>query len=200
MVPESGGAAMDEGDVEEVGSGQASGGPRVPDRTKEMEGTPSPQPEANDDDDDDATVSATVPSFRQLRVLRLYFETGNAAAVARATGMSERHVRRLVHRHAGLLERWRREQDVERLARSAIRAAAVEEWADAILPGTLERLGELVASPEEKTAIQAAKMTFELALRASAPHVSGMVSDAFFRRVGREIVYRLETETELDSS
>jgi hypothetical protein len=186
---------MSEGDVGEEGSGQASGGPRVPDDATETEGTPSPQPEANDDD----SVSATDPSFRQSRVLRLYLETGNAAAVARATGMSERHVRRLVLRFSGLLERWQREQDAERLARSAIRTAAVEEWADAILPGTLERLGELVASPEEKTAIQAAKMTLELALRASAPHVSGMVSDVYFRRVGREIVHRLETiETELD--
>jgi hypothetical protein len=173
------------------------GGAAKPVRPEEAEGIPDPpEPETEG-------ALTKGPSLQQQRVLRLYFENPNAAAVARAMEVSERNVRRLVGRFSRILEEWQHDQDMERLARLSARAATVEEWADSILPGTLARLGELVSGAEEPIVLQAIRATLQIALRPSAPQTFGLISNALFEEAAREILHRLavpEMDPDIDQN
>lgn len=133
------------------------------------------------------------PTAKQQQILIAYHDCGNAAAVARMMGVSERHVRRLVHEHASLLQEWRRERESEQIAAADARAARVRTWTDSSVGAALDRLRELVTSCDDRVALQAIRMTLDLvhrdSLGAGRPEPQ---PDTEFRTRSRNINDRLE--------
>jgi hypothetical protein len=105
------------------------------------------------------------PSPRQEEILSTYADNPNAAAVGRALGTNERHVRRVVEEFEGRLDELLHERDQERRQRSRAREAKVHAWADASLDESLRRLDSLAVSANESIALRAIKMKLDLALR-----------------------------------
>ena len=109
------------------------------------------------------TKGAKGPTTRQRDILDTYLANPNAAAVHRATGESERNVRRLVERFASYLEEERKARDAERIARESARRTKIQDWLDDTLEDDLRRLDELTASKTEGVALRALKAKFDLA-------------------------------------
>jgi hypothetical protein len=109
------------------------------------------------------TKGAKGPTTRQRDILEAYLANPNAAAVERATGTDERHVRRLVKQFADYLEVERQVRYAERFARESARLARIQDWIDDTLEDDLRRLDELAASKTEGVALRALKAKFELA-------------------------------------
>ena len=76
------------------------------------------------------STKAKQPSVRQATALTAFFESGSAVAAHRATGISERQVRRLVKEFDWLLEGWQVERDAEHRARVLAREVRIQDWKD----------------------------------------------------------------------
>ena len=116
----------------------------------------------------DGSESKT-PSDRQLEILRAYVWTGTAAAVCRELGTNERHVRRLVDQFPEALEELRRERDQERREKADAREARLQALVDPVLNAALTRLQAIVTDADDRVAVSAIKVAFDLALRVPAP-------------------------------
>jgi hypothetical protein len=119
--------------------------------------------------DDPAGRDVKEPSLQQQRVLDTYFETPNAAAVARDLDISERQVRRIIEKFRPLLEE-RRDRDKREIAeRSAARRAKLAAWADIAQRENFEALDVLVRSPEAAIRLRAIKMRQDMIDRVMPP-------------------------------
>lgn len=111
------------------------------------------------------TRSQPPPTRAQQRILSAYEVTPSAAAVARRLELSERNVRRIVHRYRDeLTERWR-QRDAEQRARTDARTARLEAWLDERLNDAMEQLQQLLESQNESIRLRAAKVIVDLSLR-----------------------------------
>jgi hypothetical protein len=116
----------------------------------------------------------TGPTREQRRVLDALVEHPNAAAVARALGVSERNVRRIRDRFSEeLQERWRR-RDEEGRALADARRYRIEAWLDASLDRAMDELDALLTSANESIRLRAAKTRIDLALRFEHRGVAGL--------------------------
>jgi hypothetical protein len=106
--------------------------------------------------------SAKQPSVRQERVLDKYYETPNAAAVARDLDMSERQVRRIVEKHRPELNKRRDRDDREITERTIARRSRIADWADEAQQQNLDALDALLESGEETVRLRAVKMRQDL--------------------------------------
>ena len=109
------------------------------------------------------------PSDRQEEILRAYAWTGNAAAVGRELNTNEGHVRRLTRQFPERLEDLRLERDHERREKADAREARLQAMVDPVLDGALTRLQAIVTSADDRIAVSAIKLAFDLALRVPAP-------------------------------
>jgi hypothetical protein len=112
--------------------------------------------------DTDASRGGPEPTFAQRKILDLYVDLPNAAAVSRQSDQSERNVRRIVEKFGDYVEDKWQAREAEHLRRDSARTSKVEGWLDESLDDLLRRLDALAGSANEGVALRAIKMKLDM--------------------------------------